>query len=144
MANSESRDFSKWTCSPESFAKGFESMFVGDPEDASAHLERLFAPTYTQEVDGKVLNYSEFVDHIRHLRKVITAVKVKVNQFLRDGNQLAERHTVRVEFSNKPPSEFDVFLFGTVQEDGRMLSVVETTRQTEGHDGDRNLGKASS
>ncbi|KAH6867797.1 hypothetical protein B0T10DRAFT_451506 [Thelonectria olida] len=144
MAASSTQDVVNWTSDQAKFAAGFESIFVGDSENTEDDLKRLFMPTYTQEVDGRVLSFPEFVDHIRHLRTATTSVKVKVSQFLRDGNQLAERHTVSVEFSNKPRSEFEVFLFGVVHEDGRLSSVVETIRHAEGDAEDKDLGHAMS
>jgi hypothetical protein len=144
MAPTTTQDIAHWTSNPEKFAVGFESIFVGDAENTEADLQRLFTPTYTQDVDGKVLSFPEFVDHIRHLRTATTSIKVKVSQFLRDGNQLAERHTVLVEFSNKPRSEFEVFLFGVVDDDGRLSSVVETVRHAKGDAEDKDLGQAMS
>ncbi|KAF4445595.1 hypothetical protein F53441_10659 [Fusarium austroafricanum] len=131
-----------WASSLEKYEKGFESIFLGEPETTQTDLENLFTQGYTSIVDGKSVNFAEFVQHIEHVRKVTTAVKAKVTHFVREGNQLAERHFVTAEFSNKPPSEYEVFLFATIHESGRIESLVETLRQTQGLEEDKDLGSA--
>ncbi|KAF5575987.1 hypothetical protein FPCIR_12832 [Fusarium pseudocircinatum] len=131
-----------WTSSVNKYEKGFESIFVGEPETTRADLERLFTEDYTSIVDGKCIDFPEFVEHIQHLRQVTTAIKVQVTHFLRQGDQLAERHFVTVEFSNKPLSKYEVFLFATVDESGRIKRLVETLSQTDGLEEHKNLGSA--
>ncbi|EXK82782.1 hypothetical protein FOQG_12896 [Fusarium oxysporum f. sp. raphani 54005] len=133
-----------WTSSLNKYEKGFESIFIGGPETTQADLEGLFTQDYTSIVDGKRIEFPEFVEHIQHLRQVTTAIKVQVTHFLREGNQLAERHFVTAEFSNKPPSKYEVFLFATVDESGRIERLVETLRQTDGLEEHRDLGSARS
>ncbi|EGU77480.1 hypothetical protein FOPG_08560 [Fusarium oxysporum f. sp. conglutinans race 2 54008] len=133
-----------WTSSLDKYEKGFESIFIGGPETTQADLEGLFTQDYTSIVDGKRIEFPEFVEHIQHLRQVTTAIKVQVTHFLREGNQLAERHFVTAEFSNKPPSKYEVFLFATVDESGRIERLVETLRQTDGLEEHRDLGSARS
>ncbi|KAF5708570.1 hypothetical protein FGLOB1_6318 [Fusarium globosum] len=131
-----------WTSSLDKYEKGFESIFIGEPETTRADLEGLFTQDYTSIVDGKCVEFPEFVEHIQYLRQVTTAIKVQVTHFLREGNQLAERHFVTAEFSNKPPSKYVVFLFASVDESGRIESLVETVRQTDGLEEHKNLGSA--
>ncbi|KAF5681864.1 hypothetical protein FDENT_7931 [Fusarium denticulatum] len=131
-----------WTSSLDKYEKGFESIFIGKPETTRSDLECLFTQDYTSIVDGKCIDLPEFVEHIQHLRQVTTAVKVKVTHFLRQGNQLAERHFVTAEFSNKPPSKYEVFLFAIVDESGRIERLVETLRHTDGLEEHKNLGSA--
>ncbi|KAH7195384.1 hypothetical protein DER44DRAFT_751000 [Fusarium oxysporum] len=133
-----------WTSSLDKYAKGFESIFIGGPETTQADLEGLFTQDYTSIVDGERIEFPEFVEHIQHLRQVTTAIKVQVTHFLREGNQLAERHFATAEFSNKPPSKYEVFLFATVDESGRIERLVETLRQTDGLEEHRDLGSARS
>ncbi|KAF4499112.1 hypothetical protein FAGAP_4705 [Fusarium agapanthi] len=131
-----------WTSSLEKYEKGFESIFIGEPETTQADLEGLFTQDYTSIVDGKCIDFPEFVEHIQHLRQVTTAIKVQVTHFLRQGNQLAERHFVTAEFSNKPPSKYEVLLFATVDQNGRIERLVETLRLTDGLEEHKDLGSA--
>ncbi|KAF5529033.1 hypothetical protein FNAPI_14014 [Fusarium napiforme] len=131
-----------WTSSLDKYEKGFESIFIGEPDTTQADLERLFTQDYTSIVDGKCIDFPGFVEHIQHLRQVTTAIKVQVTHFLRQGNQLAERHFVTAEFSNKPPSTYEVFLFATVDESGRIERLVETLRQMDGLEEHKHLGSA--
>ncbi|KAF5532594.1 hypothetical protein FPHYL_13748 [Fusarium phyllophilum] len=131
-----------WTSSLDKYEDGFESVFIGEPETTRSDLEGLFTQDYTSIVDGKCIDFPEFVEHIQHLRQVTTAIKVQVTHFLRQGNQLAERHFVTAEFSDKPPSKYEVFLFATVDESGRIERLVETLRQMDGLEEHKNLGSA--
>ncbi|KAF4960397.1 hypothetical protein FGADI_1044 [Fusarium gaditjirri] len=131
-----------WTSSLDKYEKGFESIFIGEPETTRADLEGLFTQDYTSIVDGKRIEFPEFVEHIKHLRQVTAAIKVQVTHFLRQGDQLAERHFVTAEFSNKPPSKYEVFLFATVDENGKIKSLVETLRQMDGLEEHKDLGSA--
>ncbi|KAF5611527.1 uncharacterized protein FTJAE_14189 [Fusarium tjaetaba] len=131
-----------WTSSVDKYEEGFESIFIGEPETTRADLKRLFTEDYTSIVDGKCIDFPEFVEHIQHLRQVTTAIKVRVTHFLRRGDQLAERHFVTAEFSNKPPSRYEVFLFATVDESGRIERLVETLRQMDGLEEHKHLGSA--
>ncbi|KAL4731825.1 hypothetical protein ACLX1H_000817 [Fusarium chlamydosporum] len=132
-----------WTSSRENFEKGFESIFVGQPQTTRSDLENLFTRNYTSLIDGKPLGLEEFIQHIHHLRENTANVNVNVTHFLREGNQLAERHFVTVEFSNKPTSKYEVFLFATVHKSGRIENLVETLRHLEGLEEDGNLGSAT-
>ncbi|KAI7762640.1 hypothetical protein LZL87_008986 [Fusarium oxysporum] len=131
-----------WTSSLDKYEKGFESIFIGEPETTRADLEGLFTQDYTSIVDGRRIDFPEFVKHIKHLRHITTAIKVQVTHFLREGNQLAERHFVTAEFSNTPPSKYEVFLFATVDESGRIERLVETLRQMDGLEEHKDLGSA--
>ncbi|KAJ4128911.1 hypothetical protein NW768_007434 [Fusarium equiseti] len=131
-----------WTSSRETLERGLESVLVGDPTTTRSDLEKFFTPNYTSLVDGKSVNFEEFVQHMEHLRKITTAISVKSTHYLCDGNQLAERHIATVEFENKPTAKFEVFLIATVNEDGRIEHLVETLRQFEGLEEDKDLGSA--
>ncbi|RFN54361.1 hypothetical protein FIE12Z_1487 [Fusarium flagelliforme] len=134
--------YTNWTSSRETLERGLESVLVGDPTTTRSDLEKFFTPNYTSIVDGKSVNFEEFVQHMEHLRKITTAISVQSTHYLRDGNQLAERHIATVEFANKPTARFEVFLFARVNEDGRIENLVETLRQFEGLEEDKDLGSA--
>lgn len=129
-----------WTSNLQAYEQGFTALFRGKPEDTETDVKRLFASTYTQQVDDKILDLAHFIRHIHHLRSVVDKVDIHVQQFLRDGDQIADRHTVHIRLRDGTEVESHVYLFGNVQEDGKMASVVETVYQVKGTEGTKDIG----
>jgi len=109
------------------------SLFSGKAEETEVDLSKLFTPTFKHydEDGGKTSDFSAWVAHIRWLREILTpgSVNLTVTQFLRDGNQLAERH---ISTTKKPNGNLDTahtFQFMEIAEHGRIEWIVETVKQ---------------
>ncbi len=89
-----------------------------------------------------VSNYSQFVEHITHLRSLIAFGEVTVNETVQEGHKIADRHTVTIEKHDGSTTSFEVLLIGELAEDGRLLRVVETTRQLTGDAADAGMGSS--
>jgi hypothetical protein len=114
-----------WTANAEIYQSTFNSLFDGTPADAKQDILNYFLPTYKQVTNGEELDFDQFVVHVQQLR-VSGNYTVHVNQFVRSGNQVAERHNVTEIFANGTTAPFgEYFLFGMVSPDGRMGSIVE-------------------
>jgi hypothetical protein len=100
------------------------------------------SPAYVQHTDGTTIGFDGFVDHMRHLRSVVAGGLIEVNEAVRDGNRIADRHTVTVTKKDGTNSSFEVLLIGTLDEQDRLLEVHETTRQLTGDPADAALGTA--
>jgi len=127
----------------ESYEATLRSMFVGKGEDTQSDLSRIFTPDfihYDRDADNlKTLDFAAFVAHIRWLRDNVPPGKLvlTVTQFLRDGNQLAERHC---------GPGYETFQFAEIADDGRIRWIVERQVKKKGEEkweprviGDRNL-----
>jgi hypothetical protein len=99
-------------------------------------------PAYVQHTDGTTVGFDGFVDHMRHLRSVVASGLIEVNDVVRDGNAIADRHTVTVTTKDGSNSSFEVLLIGTLDERDRLLEVHETTRQLTGDPAHADLGTA--
>ncbi|EED22179.1 hypothetical protein TSTA_094250 [Talaromyces stipitatus ATCC 10500] len=104
------------------------SVFTGKPEDTEADLSKLLHPSFTQRNDTTTRNFADFVAHISHIRQVLSAgsVDLTVTQFLRDGNQIAERHTSTMKMPDGTVRKAESFQFGEIAEDGRIVSIIDT------------------
>ena len=65
-------------------------------QDLDAALSRLINPAYTQVTDGEKSERGEFVAHLEHLHGVLASGHVVVHQALREGRQIADRHTMQL------------------------------------------------
>ncbi|MEU6173558.1 nuclear transport factor 2 family protein [Streptantibioticus parmotrematis] len=105
-------------------------------------VDRHFSPEYRQRTDGAWANRAEFTAHIAHLRELVAEGEVAVHDELADGDRYADRHTVRVVKKDGSVVRTEVYVFARFAEDGRFLTIEETTLMLEGSEADRDLGSA--
>jgi hypothetical protein len=107
------------------------SLFSGKPEDTEADLSKLFTPTFTQRDNQASRDFPAFVKHIRGLREILPpgSVNLKVTHFLRDGNQIAERHSSITKRPSGEVSRAETFMWVEIAEDGRIAWIVETVKR---------------
>lgn len=111
------------------FQAALRSLFSGKPDSAETDLSKLITPTFTLQDDTTKYDFPAFVAHIRRLREILPSVTLDITQFLRDGAQLAERHTSSTTRPDGSISNAETFLFAEVAEDGRLEWIVETVRR---------------
>lgn len=99
-----------------------------------------FTLDHQQRVNGKVLNYDQFVDHIRHLRTHVASGRIEIVEALREGNRITDRHRVHITKSDGSAIQLEVFLFGELAADGRICRMDEVSRVIVGTTSDANLG----
>jgi hypothetical protein len=117
----------------ETYQAAINSLFSGKPEDTEADLSKLFAPTFIQRDDETSRDFPGFVKHIRWLREILPmgSVNVRVTHFLREGNQIAERHSGDpVKLPDGRVSLGETFMWVEIAEDGRIAWIVETVKKT--------------
>jgi hypothetical protein len=116
----------------ETYQAALMSLFSGKPENTEADLSKLLHPSFTQRDDTTTRDFAAFVAHISHIRQVLSpgSVDLKVTQFLRDGNQLAERHTSTMKMPDGTVRKAETFQFGELAEDGRITSIVEIVKSS--------------
>ncbi len=129
-----------FTHTRETFENAFENLFSGPPETAEADLLRLVVPTYWQTTEDRRYEFADFVVHMQNFRKAVKHVEVEMHQFLRDGNQIADRHTVYAALKDGSNLELEVMLFGEVSGDGRMAWIVEKSEPAKGNQKPQNWG----
>jgi ketosteroid isomerase-like protein len=114
-----------------------------DPQLDAEDLSRYFAPDYVQDVDGKRLDFSGFIDHARMLKKSLRKARATIEQIIVDGATIADVHVVDGEKTNGDTFRAKVIAFYTVR-DGKIVRVDELTHLLQGADEDRDLGSRTS
>jgi len=115
----------------------FDRLF--DPAASAEAVGAFFAPDYVQEVDGKRLDYSAFLDHVRLLKRTLERASVTFEQLLVDGSTIADIHVVDAHKKNGERLRVKVLAFYTI-EDGKIRRLEELTHQLEGRPEDADLG----
>lgn len=101
--------------------------------------EKYFDPDYVQVVDGKTLGYAEATRHFAIVRDKMKSLRIVIDDFVANGDTIAERHTVYGETRDGEIVEFEVIAI-THLKDGRIWRLNELTRQTKGGTHSRDLG----
>jgi len=116
----------------DTFQAALVSLFSGKPEDTEAEISKIFTPTFKHydEDSGEIKDFTAWVAHLRWVREILTpgSVSLTVTQFLRDGNQLAERHISTTKMPSGKISPAHTFQFMEIAEDGRIEWIVETVK----------------
>jgi len=110
-----------------------------DPNQDAESLSRYFAPDYTQDVDGKYLDYAGFVDHARTLKKTLRKGQAKIERLVVDGSTIADIHIIEAEKTNGEVIRAKVIAFFTLR-DGKFIHVDELTHLLQGSETDQDLG----
>jgi hypothetical protein len=126
MATTRSSQKVAFADSKDTYQAALLSLFSGKPEETEGDLSKLFTPTFSFRANDLTLDFDGFVKHIRWLRDILPSVELTIVQFVRDGNQLAERHTSETTKPDGTIGKAETFQFGQVAEDGRIAWIVES------------------
>ncbi|KAL7947390.1 hypothetical protein V8C42DRAFT_317644 [Trichoderma barbatum] len=110
---------------PETYQATLRSLFNGSPEDTEADLSKIFTPSFKFEAGPEKYDFAGFVAHMRRLREMKLNVDLTTVQFLRDGNQLAERHASVTTLQDGKEMPSETFMFAEIAEDGRINWIKE-------------------
>lgn len=90
-------------------------------------LEAFFAPEYRQISDGKTLTYQQFASHVQHVRASVAQIAIEVDDAARDGDLIADRHTVRITHADGRKAVLEVYAFARLKDD-RVVELNEVSR----------------
>lgn len=107
-----------------------------------ATIDDYFSPDYRQKTNGQWDDRSGFIAHMRHLRKILHSAEITVLDELRDGNRYATRHRVTANKRDGSRAVMEVYMFATLDAEGRFCRIEETTLLHEGSEADRGMGNA--
>ena len=112
---------------------------VAQPLHQPAVIAEFFADDYRQTVDGKSLDYQQFVSHMALLKQITRRMTLRVQALAAQGNSVLSHHRVEVEKCDGARSEIQVMAHFTLC-DGKIIACDELTRQLSGEHADRDLG----
>lgn len=109
------------------------SFLSWTPEATEEDLSELFTPTFIQRDDQTLQEFPAFVKHIRWMREILPrgSVNFRVTQFMRDGNQVAERHSGDPMTLPDGRNQWgETFMWIGLADDGRIEWIVETIKRS--------------
>jgi hypothetical protein len=102
-----------------------------DPEQDVEALSRFFSESCVQDVDGVRMDYPQFLEHAREIKRSIRSARVTFDALIVEGSTIADIHTVEMERTNGTRTRLKVIAFNTVLH-GRIVNVDELTRLMDG------------
>jgi hypothetical protein len=112
---------------------------VCHPEHNEAKIREFFSPDYQQVVDGQLLDFRGFVEHMAKLKHLTHAINLTVVAIAGQNNDVLTHHLVAVSKKDGSQAHIDVFAHFTL-ENGLITSCEELTRLVNGTAQDRSLG----
>ena len=114
-----------------------------DPKQDADDLGRYFASDYIQEVDGKRLTFTGFIDHARVLKASLRWGRATIERLIVSGDTIADMHVVEAEKTNGEAIRVKVIAFFIVR-DSKIVRVDELTHLLVGSEADRDMGSRGS
>lgn len=109
--------------------------------EVRSSIDRYFSPDYRQVTDGHSCDREAFIQHVVALRKTLSAGRIRVDSFLSSGRLFADRHQVSVNKRDGSQVEIEIYLFGELDSQGKILAVHELSRVIRGDAADSELGR---
>jgi hypothetical protein len=94
-----------------------------------------------ERTDGELVDRAGFIAHIKAVRGSVLQGQVEVQEVVRDGTRIADRHRVMVTKRDGTVSVLEVYLFGEIADDGGLRRVDEISHVVSGSDDDGQLAR---
>ena len=115
--------------SKEAWLATLHSAFNGPQEQVESTFLKLYTKETVIKMDGKTYDWDAFMAHVAWIRDVASNIEIKSHCFLRDGNMLADKHTLTATMKNDAPDVVvEAYLFGELDDDGKAVWVDEQAR----------------
>lgn len=102
-------------------------------------LSEYFSPDYIQYVDGKKINYNDFIKHIQLLKNKISKMSISIKSIVAEDNIVFTNHEVFTIMSDGRTGKTKVIAEFRLNK-GKIYYCDELTHMIEGDDKDRDLG----
>jgi ketosteroid isomerase-like protein len=102
-----------------------------DPNESVETLSRYFSAACVQEVDGERMDYAQFLDHARGIKRSIRWARVTFEALIVEGSTVADIHVVESGRTDGARTKLKVIAFNTVDQ-GKIVRVNELTRLIRG------------
>lgn len=115
------------------------SDLIESKEVSDETISQYVSPNYIQKVDGKTLNFSEYVSHMKSLKASIQSVKITIERCMIQGNAFFTVHTAEAVKKNGDRVVAKVIGYFEVK-DGKLIFCDELTKTLVGSKEDEDLG----
>ncbi len=116
----------------------FKDIFENPTFDEAA-IDGYFSTEYIQQVDGKIINFEQFKQHVRVLKDSMKSVSAEFKTLVQEDNIVFSNHLISGLNKEDRSVEGQVIAEFTFK-DGKIISCDELTRMTKGDEKDRDLG----
>ncbi len=100
---------------------------------------KYFSENYVQYVDGKTLNYNDFVAHMKAQKKSLKSAKVTIKHLVIKDDKIATVHIVDAVKKDGSIVKMQINAFFQVK-NNQFILCDELTHLIKGEEGDRDLG----
>lgn len=118
--------------SKERFTATLLHAFNGPDSEVKPTFLTLYNEDTILKINGTIYSFDEFLAHVANVRRLLTNFEIKSHAFLRDGNMVAEKHTLRA--TRKEDGKLvgaEGYIFGELNDGGRAFWVDEQARSFE-------------
>lgn len=122
----------------EIIRSAFRDIFGSDKVD-EAKVALYFSPEYIQHVDGKTINYAQFIKHLHEQRKTLASIKVTFLTIASEGDIVFSNHLITATKHDGAELQGKVIAQFTVK-DGKIVGCDELTLMLTGSKKDKDLG----
>ena len=102
--------------------RAFAKLF--DPLATERDLLEFFSPDYTQDLNGKVYSFRQFMAGVSEMKASLKSSRVVFTSVLSDGDAIAEVHVVDAPRKDGTRLRFKVIAFQTIR-GGRIVRAEE-------------------
>ncbi|AMP97917.1 hypothetical protein AY601_0980 [Pedobacter cryoconitis] len=100
-------------------------------------VSKYFSPNYVQHVDGHMLNFEGFTQHMKKLKKDMPEIQIDIKTLVQEGYTVFSNHIV----SKKSAGDMKIQVIGEFRFQGDQLCYCdELTYLISGDQKDRHLG----
>lgn len=102
-------------------------------------FSRYFSPAYTQYVDGQILDYNDFVQHMTIQKTLLQSATLTIEHSMAEQNKICTVHKVNAIKKNGKAIEIQVVAYFELKE-GKIALCKELTHLLSGSEEDRRIG----
>lgn len=118
--------------------KTFEDVIENMQADEEI-ISQYFSTDYIQYVDGHMLDYPGFIQHMKKQKTLINSAKVTIDHCVAEKNKICTIHRVDIDKKNNEKISVKVIAYFEI-ENGKIILCDELTKLLQGGEEDHNIG----
>jgi len=118
--------------------KIFSDIFEADNFDEKV-IHKYFHLEYKQHVDGKILNFDQFVDHMKAIKDTLDSVKIYFEHLIEENDSVCSVHYAEGKKKDGNIVKAKVIAFFKFEQD-KLILCDEMTHLVEGNTEDEDMG----
>ncbi|EJD6401783.1 nuclear transport factor 2 family protein [Providencia rettgeri] len=112
---------------------------LGEDIGSRSVAQKYFSDEYIQIVDGKKINFNEFIAHLQALKQATQSITITIKSIAEGENCVHTQHLAKAIKKDGSVSEFEVFACFQIA-NNKIIRCEELTRMLKGAGADQDLG----